>query len=54
MMIWVCSQDSRIWDVIEEENYVPTKVTSQKVDGKDVEQEILKTKKEYTEEDWKK
>ncbi|MED6166477.1 hypothetical protein PIB30_109714, partial [Stylosanthes scabra] len=54
MMIWICSQDSRIWDVIEEGNYVPTKVTSQKVDGKDVEREILKTKKEYTEEDWKK
>ncbi|MED6202536.1 hypothetical protein PIB30_106587 [Stylosanthes scabra] len=22
MMIWICSQDSRIWDVIEEGNYV--------------------------------
>ncbi|MED6191016.1 hypothetical protein PIB30_111884, partial [Stylosanthes scabra] len=54
MMIWICSQDSRIWDVIEEGNYIPTKKTTQKVDGKDVEKEVPKTKKEYNEDDWKK
>ncbi|MED6190544.1 hypothetical protein PIB30_106908, partial [Stylosanthes scabra] len=48
------SQDSRIWDVIEEGNYIPTKKTTQKVDDKDVEKEVPKTKKEYTEDDWKK
>ncbi|MED6199296.1 hypothetical protein PIB30_074670 [Stylosanthes scabra] len=41
MMIWICSQDSRIWDVIEEGNYIPTKKTTQKVDGKDVEKENI-------------
>ncbi|MED6203312.1 hypothetical protein PIB30_114258, partial [Stylosanthes scabra] len=54
MMIWICSQDSRIWDVIKEGNYIPTKKTTQKVDDKDVEKEVPKTKKEYTEDDWKK
>ncbi|MED6227337.1 hypothetical protein PIB30_112543, partial [Stylosanthes scabra] len=54
MMIWICFQDSRIWDVIEEGNYIPTKKTTQKVDGKDVEKEVSKTKKEYNEDDWKK
>ncbi|MED6154062.1 hypothetical protein PIB30_108327, partial [Stylosanthes scabra] len=35
-------------------NYVPTRKTTQKVDDKDVEKEVPKTKKEYTEDDWKK
>ena len=53
MMIWICSQDQRIWNVIEEGNYIPTKKDTQKVGDVDVEKEIPKTKKEYTEDDWK-
>ncbi|RYQ84014.1 hypothetical protein Ahy_B10g102902 [Arachis hypogaea] len=54
MAIWITSQDLRIWDVIECRNYVPTKITTTKVDGIDKIIEEAKPRKELAEEDYKK
>lgn len=54
MRIWVRSQDRRIWKIVEEGDFVPTKKTTQKVDSKDVEVEVPKSEDEWNDEDWKK
>lgn len=54
MRIWIRSQDRRIWKIVEEGDFIPTKKTTQKVDSKDVEIEVPKTEDEWNDEDWKK
>ena len=53
MTFWIKSQDERIWEVIEEGNYVPKKQETSKVGTIDVTSEVIKTKAEWTEDDYR-
>ena len=53
MRFRIKSQDERIWDVIEEGNYVPMKKSTTKVGTKDITIKTAKSKAEWTEEDYR-